>query len=253
MFDLTGHVAVVTGASSGLGVDMAKGLAGQGANLVLLARRQERLEEVAFGIREEFGVEVLPVRTDVTVLADVQNAVQKTIETFGKVDIVVNNAGSGGIGPAEDMTDEEFDSVVKLDLEGVFRVAREFGKEMLKSGYGRIINISSMYGLVGNRIAPASGYHAAKGGVVNLTKALAVEWASRGVNVNCICPGYFTTDLTQDTLDSPEFTEYMKQTVPLGRYGKKGELNAACVFLASEEASYVTGTILLVDGGFTSL
>ena len=138
-----------------------------------------------------------------------------------------------------------------IDLDSVFKVSREFGKIMIKNKYGRIINISSMYGLVGNSALPSASYHAAKGGVVNLTRALAAEWAKHGINVNCICPGYFATELTIDTLNTESFTEYMKATVPLGRYGNEGELDSTALYLASEASSYVTGAIIPVDGGYT--
>lgn len=251
MFDLSGRVAVITGASSGLGVQMAHGLAGQGADLVLLARREERLRQVADEIENKYGVIAYPFRCDVTQLSSVQAAVKATLEKFGKVDILVNNAGVATVSPAEETDDASWEYILSVNLTGVFRVAREFGKAMLKAGYGRIINIASMYGLVGNSVTPAAAYHAAKGGVINLTRALAAEWASRGVTVNCLCPGYFETEMTADILKTEEFTTYMKRTVPLQRYGRWGELNAAVCFLAAEESSYVTGAILTVDGGYT--
>ncbi|AGA69004.1 dehydrogenase of unknown specificity, short-chain alcohol dehydrogenase like protein [Desulfitobacterium dichloroeliminans LMG P-21439] len=251
MFNLKGRVAVITGASSGLGTQMAHGLAEQGANLVLLARREDKLLKVATEIESKYGVTVHPVVCDVTQLDSVKGAVQATLDKFGKVDILVNNAGVGTMVPAEKMEDEEWEYNLSIDLTGVFRTAREFGKVMLEAGYGRIINISSMYGMVGNSAAPASAYHAAKGGVVNLTRALAAEWATRGVTVNCICPGYFATELTTDTLKTAEFTTYMERTVPLQRYGNVGELNSAACFLAADESSYVTGVILPIDGGYT--
>ncbi|MGI1659345.1 MAG: SDR family NAD(P)-dependent oxidoreductase [Desulfitobacterium sp.] len=251
MFNLQGRVAVITGASSGLGTQMAHGLAEQGANLVLLARREDKLRKVAAELESKYGVIVHPVACDVTQLDSVKAAVQATLAKFGKVDILVNNAGVGTMVPAEKMEDEEWEYNLSIDLTGVFRTAREFGKVMLEAGYGRVINISSMYGMVGNSAAPASAYHAAKGGVVNLTRALAAEWATRGVTVNCICPGYFATELTADTLKTEEFTAYMERTVPLQRYGNVGELNSAACFLAADESSYVTGVILPIDGGYT--
>ncbi|NMA70144.1 MAG: SDR family oxidoreductase [Desulfitobacterium sp.] len=251
MFNFKDRVVAITGASSGLGVQMAHGFAEQGADLVLLARRREKLQSVAKEIEEKYQIKVLPFECDVTKLDSIKDAVQASLKIFGKIDVLINNAGVGSVKPAEEMDDETWEYNLAIDLTGVFRTAREFGKVMLEAGYGRIINVSSMYGMVGNSESPAAAYHAAKGGVVNLTRALAAEWSRRGITVNCLCPGYFETELTKDTLNTESFKAYMERTVPLGRYGKWGELNAAACFLASDEASYVTGVILPVDGGYT--
>ena len=245
-FDLTGRVAVVTGASTGLGLQMAKAFASQGAKLVLLARRMNLLEENAKAITEEFGVEVLPFACDITDTEKVKAAVAATMERFGRVDILMNNAGTGAVGP-------EFKHELNIDLYGSFVCAREFGKELIKAGYGRIINIASMYGLVGNLIVGSAPYHAAKGGVVNLTRALAAEWGKYGITVNSICPGYFYTDLTTATLDSDYFQAIAKNNIPLGRYGKQGELDTCALFLASPASTYVNGQNIAVDGGYTCI
>ena len=250
-FDLKGNVAVVTGASTGLGLQMAKAFASQGANLVLLARRMNLLEENAKAITEEFGVEVLPFACDITKTEMVQAAVKATMERFGRVDILVNNAGTGAVGPAEEITDEQFKHEMNIDLFGTFACAREFGKEMIKAKYGRIINIASMYGLVGNMIVGSAPYHAAKGGVVNFTRALATEWGKYGITVNSICPGYFYTDLTTETLDSDYFQAIAKRSIPLERYGRSGGLDTCALFLASPASTYVTGQNIAVDGGYT--
>jgi len=250
MFDLKGRVAVVTGASSGLGVHMARALAAQGADLAILARRTDRLEAVKREI-EEMGVKCLTVTCDVTKEETVAAAAKAVEGEYGKIDILINNAGAGGTVPIEETTLNDWNKDINVDLTGVFLTTREFGKVMIKNRYGRIINIASMYGLVGNTALPSGAYHAAKGAVVNFTRATAAEWAKYGINTNCICPGYFATELTEETLSSDEFTAYMKMTVPLGRYGNGPELAAAAVFLAADEASYLTGAILPVDGGYT--
>ena len=253
-FDLTGQVALVTGCSTGLGVQMAKALASQGAKIVAVARRKNLIEEVAADIAKTYGVETLAVPCDITDTEQVAAAVKAVMDRFGRIDILVNNAGTGAVAPAEQITDEQFENELNIDLFGSFRVAREVARvAMLPQGYGRVINIASMYGMVGNKIAPASPYHAAKGGLVNLTRALAAEWGEKGITVNAICPGYFETPLTKETLDSEFFQNYARTTIPMARYGKEGELDTAAIFLASKASSYVNGVILPVDGGYTCL
>ena len=253
-FDLKGQVAIVTGCSGGLGVQMAKALASQGCAIVALARRQDKLDEVCKEIGDEFGVETLAVKCDITNTENVDAAVAKAIEKFGRIDILINNAGTGAVAPAEDITDEQFGDECNIDLFGSFRVARAVAKQaMIPAKYGRIINIASMYGLVGNKIAGSAPYHAAKGGVVNLTRALAAEWGKYNITVNSICPGYFYTDLTRDTLNSDFFQQNAKTMIPMERYGNEGELDSAALFFASKASSYVTGTNLAVDGGYTCM
>ena len=233
---------------------MAKALANQGCRIVPIARRMEKLEEVAADLRATYGVEVLPLRCDITDTEAVNNVVKKALEHFGRIDIVINNAGTGAVAPAEDITDQQFENEMLIDLFGTFKVARAAAKmAMIPAGYGRIINIASMYGLVGNKIAPASPYHAAKGGVVNLTRALAAEWGKHGITVNTICPGYFWTPLTKDTLDTDWFREYAKGAIPMERYGKEGELDTTAIFLSSPASSYVNGVAVPVDGGYTAI
>ena len=251
MFDLNGRVAVITGASSGLGKQMARAFAKQGANLVLLARRVEKLDELKKELEQENHATVIAVKCDVTNVEEVNDAAQIAESTYGHVDILVNCAGSAKNAGVLDMTDEEWDFTIKTDMDSVFYVTRAFGNIMKKNHYGRIINIASMYGMVGNMAMGTIAYHTSKGGVINFTRAAASELAKEGITVNAICPGYFDTELTHETLITEDFTNYMKATVPLGRYGHEGELNPAAIFLASDEASYVTGVILPVDGGYT--
>ena len=253
-FDLKGQVAVVTGCSTGLGVQMAKALASQGANIVALARRQNLIDEVAAEITKEFGVEAIGVACDITDTDNVNAAVDTILEKFGRIDILINNAGTGGVTPAEDVPDEMFTNEMNIDLFGTFKMARAIAKKaMIPAKYGRVINIASMYGMVGNKVLGSAPYHAAKGGVVNLTRALAAEWGAKGINVNCICPGYFYTPLTKETLDSDFFQANAKTMIPLERYGNEGELDSAAIFLSSPASSYVTGVILPVDGGYTCM
>lgn len=252
MFDLKGRVAVLTGASSGLGKQMARAFAKQGADLVVLARRVERLEELKAEL-EKFGVRVLPVKCDVTSTESIDEAAKKAEEFFGKVDILVNCAGSSKDAGVLEMNDEQWDFTVATDLTSVFKVTRAFANIMKKHNYGRVINIASMYGMVGNSEIPTIAYHASKGGVVNFTRAAAAELAKYNITVNAICPGYFYTELTQQVLDTETFQQFARVHVPMQRYGKEGELNAGAIFLASEEASYVTGVILPIDGGYTAV
>ncbi len=252
MFELKGKVAVVTGASSGLGAQMARGFARQGADLVLLARRKERLDVLAKELESEGG-RCLTIQCDVTNTEEVNTAAELTEKEFGKVDILVNNAGAAENAGVCEMTDEQWDFTIDVDLKSVFLVTRAFGNIMKKNKYGRIINIASMYGLVGNTAIDTVAYHASKGGVVNFTRAVAAELARYNITCNVICPGYFETELTTDVLNTEDFSNYMKATVPLGRYGREGELNPGAIFLASEEAAYVTGVVLPIDGGYTAV
>ncbi len=253
MFDFKGQVAVVTGASSGLGKQLALALAKRGANLVILARRLERLEKFAPELEKAGAKKVLAIKCDVTSTDDIENAAKRTLEEFGKVDILLNCAGAAKNNGVINMTDEEWDFTIAADETSVFKMTRAFAKIMQKNKYGRIINIASMYGLVGNTEIHTVAYHASKGAVVNFTRAVAAELATDGITCNAICPGYFYTELTSDTLDTKQFQDFAKSHVPMQRYGEAGELDAALLFLASREASYVTGVILPVDGGYTAI
>ncbi len=252
MFDLKGRVAVITGASSGLGKQMSKAFAKQGADIIILARRIERLEELKKELEKE-KIKCLAIQCDVTKTEDIENAAKKVEKEFGKVDILLNVAGASRDKGVLDMSDDEWDFTIDTDLTSVFKMTRAFGNIMKKNKYGRIINIASMYGLVGNTAMGTVAYHASKGGVVNFTRAVAAELAPYNITCNSICPGYFETELTSAVLNTKEFTAYMEQTVPLKRYGREGELNAGAIFLASDESSYVTGVILPIDGGYTAV
>jgi len=233
---------------------MAKALANQGAKIVAVARRKEMIEAVAKEIADTYKVETLAIQCDITDTERVNAAVDEIIAKFGRIDILINNAGTGAVAPAEDITDEQFAGEMNVDLFGTFKFARAAAKKaMIPAKYGRVINIASMYGLVGNKIAGSAPYHAAKGGVVNLTRALAAEWGKYNITVNSICPGYFYTPLTKETLDSDFFQQNAKTMIPLERYGNEGELDSAAIFLASPASTYVTGVNLPVDGGYTCM
>lgn len=253
MFSLENKVAVVSGASSGLGQQMALALARQGASLAILARRLERLEDFKPKLEKAGSPKVVAYKCDVTDSENINKVASEVEKEFGQVDILLNCAGSSKDKGVLDMTDEEWDFTIATDETSVFKMTRAFANIMKKKEYGRIINIASMYGLVGNTEIHTVAYHASKGAVVNFTRAVAAELATSGITCNAICPGYFETELTKAVLDTPRFQEFAKTHVPMERYGKPGELDAAVVFLASEEASYVTGVILPVDGGYTCI
>lgn len=253
MFNLKGRVAVVTGASSGLGQQMALALARQGAKLAILARRIERLTEFEPKLRKAGAGDVLAIKCDVTSTEDIKTAAKVVEEKYGRVDILLNCAGSSKDKGVLEMSDEEWDFTIATDETSVFKMTRAFAAIMKKNKYGRIINIASIYGLVGNTEIHTIAYHSSKGAVVNFTRAVAAELAMDGITCNAICPGFFYTELTTAVLDTPKFQDFAKTHVPMERYGKPGELDAAVVFLASDEASYVNGAILPVDGGFTAV
>lgn len=259
MFNYSGKVVAVTGASSGLGKQMAEGFAKNGANLVLLARRVERLEASAKEWAEKYGVKVLPVACDVTNTESIDAAVKAVEAEFGHCEVIVNCAGGEkGTGtPLMNFQDSDWDFTLNLDLKSVYMMTKAFtnlmksAMEAGKQTYGRVINIASIYGLVGNTAIPTIAYHASKGAVVNFTRGAAAELATCGITVNCICPGYFYTELTTETLKSDYFQAFANQSVPMKRYGQEGELNSAALFFGAEESSYVTGQSIAIDGGYT--
>lgn len=250
MFDLTGKVAFISGASSGIGKASALALAKQGATVVLAARRVDRLTELAQEITQ-MGREALPIPMDVTKKETIATAIAKTVEMYGRLDILLNNAGVAEFAPFLDITEEQWDKTIDTNLKGYFLVAQAAAREMAKHAWGRIINIASIAsGGVGVGFPSVAHYCASKGGVVAITEALAVELAPMGILVNCIGPGIIETEMTEAMLKDPKQAEALLSRAPLKRAGKPEEIAAAVVFLASEEASYTTGTTIYIDGGW---
>lgn len=246
MFRLDGQVAIVTGASSGLGARFAEVLRGAGASVVVAARRLDRLEELAGRI------DALPVACDVSRPDDVDALVAATIDRYGRVDVLVNNAGISTTGPAEDEPLEEFRAVMNVNVNGLFHLTQVAARHMLAAGSGSVVNIASMLGLVAGTPIKQASYCASKGAVVNLTRELGAQWARKGVRVNAIAPGWFPSEMTADMVDDDRSTAFVHSNCPMGRFGDPHELDGALLYLASSASSYCTGQILTVDGGWTA-
>ena len=248
--DLTGRVAIVTGASSGIGRASSIALAKRGAKLSLAARRVEKLEEVRKEI-EKFGGEVLVVKTDVLRKDEIEEMVKKTVEKWGRVDILLNNAGIAVFKPFLEMTEEDWDKTLDINLKGQFLCAQAVTKVMREQKHGRIINIASVAsGQTGVGAAMIAHYCASKGGIVAMTEALAVELAPFNINVNCIAPGLIGTEMTEWMLKDDKMMAGFLPRIPKGRAGKPKEIADVVVFLASREAEYVNGAMWVVDGGW---
>ena len=250
LFCLEERVAVVTGASAGLGVSLAAGLAAAGAKLVLAARREEPLKELAARL-EASGSECLAVACDVSSPQSVDELLARSLDRFGQVDVLVNNAGITEVVPAEEEALESWDRVMSVNLRGLFVCCQRFGRVMLERENGVIVNVASMLGLVGSGQVPQASYAASKGGVVNLTRELAAQWARRGVRVNSIAPGWFDSEMTAEMFGNENSRRWMRGRTPMGRPGRDGELIGAVVFLASDASSFVTGQTVTVDGGWS--
>jgi len=247
LFDLSGKSAVVVGGTSGIGLAMALGLAGAGADVAASSRRQEQVDEAAAAI-EATGVKALRLTSDVGDRASLEALLAGAVQTFGKVDILINCAGKIKRAPTVDFPEEAWDDIMDTNVTGTLRACQIFGKHMLERGTGRIINIASLNTFVS--LKEVTAYAASKAAVGALTKSLAVEWSAQGVNVNAIAPGVFRTALNAELLDKSERGKELRLRTPMGRFGKTEELVGAAIFLASAAASFVTGEILVVDGGF---
>ena len=245
--NLDGRVAVVIGGTSGIGRAIAHGLAEAGADVVCTSRRQEQVD-LAAGEIEAKGRRTVRIASDVSDRESIANLLAKSVDAFGKVDILVNSAGTTKRQPTLDVDEETWNWILETNLTGTLRTCQAFGRHMIGNGYGRIINIASLSTFVS--LFEVAAYSASKSAVASLTKSLAIEWAKHGVNVNAIAPGVFRTALNQQLLDESERGKEFLMRTPMGRFGQVEELAGAAIFLASEAASYVTGEVIVVDGGF---
>jgi NAD(P)-dependent dehydrogenase (short-subunit alcohol dehydrogenase family) len=247
LFRLDGRISIVTGASGGLGARFARVLHAAGSTVVLAARRIDRLEALAAELPGSVAV-----ACDVSVDADLERLAGSTIERFGTIDVLVNNAGIGTPMPAEDEPIGHFRQVVEVNLNALFLLSQLVGRQMIEQGHGSIVNIASMLGLVASAPVKQASYTASKGAVVNLTRELGAEWGRKGVRVNAIAPGYFPSDMTSDMWGDDQTMSYVRRNAPMGRGGEEHELDGVLLFLAGAASSYVTGQIIAVDGGWTA-
>ena len=249
-FRVDGKLALVTGGARGLGRTMALALAEAGADVALAGRNVKACEEAAVAIADATGRRTRAFAVDVTQSADVERLSTEVESQMGPVDILVNNAGTNIRGPIEQLTEADWDTVIDTNLKGPFLCARALGPRMVKRGWGRVINLASVLGTIA--LAGRAPYCSSKAGIINLTRVLALEWAGTGVTANAICPGAFGTELNRPLLDDPvKYQEFVRR-IPMGRWGEVDEMAGAVVFLASDASSYVTGSALFVDGGWTA-
>jgi NAD(P)-dependent dehydrogenase (short-subunit alcohol dehydrogenase family) len=250
LFDLDGRVAIVTGASSGLGERFARVLHGSGASVMAAARRTDRLQALAddVGDPERFAFETADMTDD----ADCERLIAATIERFGPIDILVNNAGVGTPQPAEEETPSRFREVIDINLNGLYTMSHLVGRTMIERRSGVIVNVASILGLVASAPIKQASYCASKGAVVNLTRELAAQWARKGVRVNALAPGWFPSEMTADMVVDESAIAFVQRTCPMSRFGELHELDGALLFLASDASTYCTGQTLAIDGGWTA-
>lgn len=249
-FSLEGRTALVTGGSKGLGYAMAHALARAGADVAIASRHADELEAAAGRLRAETNRRCEAITADVTRGEDVDRMVEQVPRRLGRIDVLVNNAGINIRNPTIDQTEEEFRRILDVNLVGLFLVGRAVGRHMVERGSGSVINLASMLALVG--LGGRPGYTASKGAVIQLTRTMALEWAGRGVRVNALCPGPFLTEINTPVLENPAANQFFIDRIPLGRWGRPEELAGAVVLLASDASSFMTGSTLVIDGGWTA-
>lgn len=250
LFDLTGRVAIITGGSKGLGAAMAEGLASAGANLLLTSRNQGEVEATAAQIQSDYGNKVIGMAADVTDPEQVAAMTERAISEFGKIDILINNAGINIRGPIDEITLEEFQDVQNVNVTGPWLCVRSVVPHMKKAKYGKIINLASTLGLVG--MANRTPYTSSKGAMVQMTRALGLELCEYGITCNAICPGPFLTPMNEPFAETEEIKKFIVGAVAMNRWARMEEIQGAAIFLASDASSYMTGSMVTVDGGWTA-
>ena len=250
IFKLDGRVALITGGNRGLGFAMAQALAEAGANVVVTSRQEERAVESAAALAGITGQRTMGLVVDVTDAEQIESMVSDVVKEFGRIDILVNNAGINIRKPVEELDEASWDLVQHTNLKAPFLCSRAAARHMKEQRFGRIINLSSMLGMVA--LPERSVYCSSKGGLIQLTKVLALEWAAHNITVNALCPGPFATELNIPVMNNPQTNQFFLNHIPLGRWGRPEELGGAVVFLASDASSFMTGAVLTVDGGWTA-